>query len=232
MPEQMSIISLRRPSNNVQMGASIIVDTLSKPRLPSHWPGLHETQASSRQKRWGEPPDEDFANDYRADLRRACYGHRNRDSGVRSRARGRTWKVRHAPGRSQSCGCRGLGRSALKARAVIQITPRMRILVAVDPTDFRRGIDGLARQCRQALQRDPFSGALFVFRNRSAKAIKILAYDGQGFWLCQKRLSHGSVWLLAGGHGTHKRTSGPRAAGAAERRQPGRGRRRRHRGGG
>ncbi|MBD3855650.1 MAG: IS66 family insertion sequence element accessory protein TnpB [Acidobacteria bacterium] len=60
---------------------------------------------------------------------------------------------------------------------MIQITPQMRILVAVEPTDFRKGIDGLARQCRQALQSDPFSGALFIFRNRNAKAIKILAYD-------------------------------------------------------
>ncbi len=60
---------------------------------------------------------------------------------------------------------------------MIQITPQMRILVAVEPTDARKGIDGLARQCRQALQSDPFSGALFIFRNRSAKAIKILAYD-------------------------------------------------------
>ena len=60
---------------------------------------------------------------------------------------------------------------------MIQITPQMRILVAVEPADFRKGIDGLARLCRQALQRDPFSGALFVFRNRRGKAIKILAYD-------------------------------------------------------
>ncbi len=74
---------------------------------------------------------------------------------------------------------------------MIQITPQMRILVAVEPADFRRGIDGLARLCRQALRSDPFSGAVFVFRNRSGKAIKILAYDGQGFWLCQKRLSTG-----------------------------------------
>jgi transposase len=72
---------------------------------------------------------------------------------------------------------------------MIQITPHMRILVAIEPADFRRGIDGLARQCREQLQSDPFSGALFVFRSRSGKAIKILSYDGQGFWLCQKRLS-------------------------------------------
>ncbi len=60
---------------------------------------------------------------------------------------------------------------------MIQITAQMRILVAVEPADFRRGIDGLARLCRQALRSDPFSGAVFVFRNRSGKAIKILAYD-------------------------------------------------------
>ena len=82
---------------------------------------------------------------------------------------------------------------------MIQITPQMRILVAVDPADFRKGIDGLARQCRQALQSDPFSGALFIFRNRRAKAIKILAYDGQGFWLCQKRLSTGRFRFWPGG---------------------------------
>lgn len=72
---------------------------------------------------------------------------------------------------------------------MISVTPQMRVLVAVDPADFRCGIDGLARLCREALSADPFSGALFVFRNRNRKAIKILAYDGQGFWLCHKRLS-------------------------------------------
>jgi transposase len=67
----------------------------------------------------------------------------------------------------------------------------MRILVAVEPVDFRKGIDGLARVCREQLSQDPFRGTLFVFRNRRATAIKILVYDGQGFWLCQKRLSRG-----------------------------------------
>ena len=74
---------------------------------------------------------------------------------------------------------------------MIQITPQMRVLVAVEPTDFRRGIDGLARQCREVLRSDPFSGTVFVFRNRRATAIKALVYDGQGFWLCQKRFSSG-----------------------------------------
>ncbi len=47
---------------------------------------------------------------------------------------------------------------------MIQITPQMRILVAVEPVDFRCGIDGLAQLCRQRLQDDPFSGCVFVFR--------------------------------------------------------------------
>jgi len=74
---------------------------------------------------------------------------------------------------------------------MIQTTPQMRILVAVQPADFRKGIDGLAGVCRNVLRQDPFSGCVFVFRNRRATAIKCLIYDGQGFWLCQKRLSKG-----------------------------------------
>jgi transposase len=74
---------------------------------------------------------------------------------------------------------------------MIQITPQMRVLVAVEPADFRRGIDGLARVCREALRADPFSGSVFVFHNRRKTAVKVLTYDGQGFWLCYKRLSRG-----------------------------------------
>jgi transposase len=74
---------------------------------------------------------------------------------------------------------------------MIQVTPQMRILVAVEPQDFRKGIDGLSRVCRQVLREDPFSGCVFVFRNKAATALKVLIYDGQGFWLCQKRLSQG-----------------------------------------
>src|SRR6266540_4241987 len=74
---------------------------------------------------------------------------------------------------------------------MIQLTPQMRLVVAVVPVDFRRGIDGLARVCRELLSADPLSGTVFAFRNRRATAIKLLTYDGQGFWLCQKRLSQG-----------------------------------------
>jgi transposase len=74
---------------------------------------------------------------------------------------------------------------------MVQLTPQSRILVATAPVDFRKGIDGLAAICRQVLAEQPLSGAVFVFRNRSATAIKLLCYDGQGFWLCTKRLSQG-----------------------------------------
>jgi transposase len=84
---------------------------------------------------------------------------------------------------------------------MLQITPHMKILVAVEPADFRRGIDGLARLCRQALAHDPFVGTVFVFRNRRRTALKVLMYDGQGFWLCHKRLSKGHFpwWPAADG---------------------------------
>lgn len=74
---------------------------------------------------------------------------------------------------------------------MIQITPQMRVLLAVEPVDFRKGIDGLVQVCRQKLQADPLAGALFVFSSRRRKSLKLLVYDGQGFWLCQKRLSEG-----------------------------------------
>lgn len=75
----------------------------------------------------------------------------------------------------------------------------MRILVAIEAVDLRKGIDGLAQLCREKLDADPFSGHLFIFRGRRATAIKILAYDGQGFWLAQKRLSKGRfLWWPTG----------------------------------
>jgi transposase len=88
---------------------------------------------------------------------------------------------------------------------MIQITPQMRVVVAIDPADFRKGIDGLARLCKEALKHDPFSGWVFVFRNRPATALKALVYDGQGFWLCHKRLSSGRFrWWPSGSNAVSK----------------------------
>lgn len=87
---------------------------------------------------------------------------------------------------------------------MIQLSPHMRILVAVEAVDFRCGIDGMARLCREVLRSEPMSGGIFVFRSRRGTSIKILVYDGQGFWLCQKRLSRGTFrwWPRSGEQGT------------------------------
>ena len=104
---------------------------------------------------------------------------------------------------------------------MLQITPQMKILVAVEPADFRRGIDGLARLCQQTLQEDPFAGTVFVFRNRRGTALKVLMYDGQGFWLCHKRLSQGLLPLVACGRGGQRpATGGSSTSGPARGRRP------------
>jgi transposase len=85
----------------------------------------------------------------------------------------------------------GLGADVSGGALMLQLTPQSRIFLAVEPVDFRRGIDGLAALCRQRLAQNPLEGAVYVFRNRRSTALKLLLYDGQGFWLCTKRLSQG-----------------------------------------
>ncbi len=76
---------------------------------------------------------------------------------------------------------------------MIQLSPHMRVFLFLSPVDFRNGIDGLAGLCRARLHQDPMSGAVFLFINRRRNALKLLVYDGQGFWLCQKRFSQGKI---------------------------------------
>jgi transposase len=76
---------------------------------------------------------------------------------------------------------------------MIQLIPQLRILLACKPVDFRNAIDGLAALCNKVLEEDPFSGTLFVFRNRRGTALKLLCYDGIGFWLVTRRLSQGRL---------------------------------------
>ena len=80
---------------------------------------------------------------------------------------------------------------------MIQLTPQMRILVAVEPADFRRGIDGLARVCRDALGCDPFDGTVFVFRNRRATAVKLLVFDSRGVLAVSQAAVERAVSFLA-----------------------------------
>ena len=78
---------------------------------------------------------------------------------------------------------------------MLQLTPQSRIFVAIQPVDFRKGIDGLSAVCRQRLGENPLEGAVYVFRNRAGTALKLLLYDCQGYWMMMKRLSQGRfVW--------------------------------------
>jgi transposase len=88
---------------------------------------------------------------------------------------------------------------------MIQITPQMRVLVAIEAVDGRRGIDGLGQVCRSVLLANPGDGTMFVFRTRSGKAIRLLVYDGQGFWLASKRLSAGRFRYWPTGSGAVSR---------------------------
>ena len=74
---------------------------------------------------------------------------------------------------------------------MLQLTPQSRIFVATETVDFRKGIDGLGAVGRQRLGDNPLEGAVYVFRNRSGTALKLLLYDGQGYWMMMKRLSQG-----------------------------------------
>ena len=74
---------------------------------------------------------------------------------------------------------------------MLQLTPQSRIFLATQPVDVRKGIDGLCAVCRQVRRDHPLEGAVYVFRNRVGTALTLLLSDGQGSWLCLKRLSQG-----------------------------------------
>lgn len=71
----------------------------------------------------------------------------------------------------------------------------VRVWLASGVTDMRRGMNGLALQVQQALQRDPHAGDLYVFRGRRGDLLKVLWHDGLGMSLYAKRLERGRfVW--------------------------------------
>src|SRR5690348_13607666 len=76
---------------------------------------------------------------------------------------------------------------------MLHITPQHRIKIAINAIDFRKGIDSLVSFCRNELKQEPFDGYLFAFCNRRKTSIKLIIYDGNGFWLSQKRFSKGKL---------------------------------------
>jgi transposase len=88
----------------------------------------------------------------------------------------------------------------------------LKVLVAVKPVDFRKGMVGLASLVKQELQRDPFSGVMFVFRSKRADRLKLLLWDGTGLVLVTKRLENGNFRWPRFGEGVMKLTGAQAAA--------------------
>ena len=80
---------------------------------------------------------------------------------------------------------------------MFSVPGHVKIFVALEATDMRRGFDGLSGLVQQSLQQDPLSGHLFLFRNRRRDRIKILFWDGDGYALFYKRLARGTFEIPA-----------------------------------
>ena len=85
---------------------------------------------------------------------------------------------------------------------MIQVPANAAVVVMHEPISFHNGIEGTAAVARTVLQREPMDGALFVFRNKRGHMLRILYYDGGGYWLCTKRLSKGRFTSWPLGEGT------------------------------
>ncbi len=75
---------------------------------------------------------------------------------------------------------------------MINLPAGVRILLAAQPVDFRKGAHGLAALAQEVLSEDPFSGAVIVYRSKRADRVKILLWDGSGVVLVWKQMQHGS----------------------------------------
>ena len=85
---------------------------------------------------------------------------------------------------------------------MIQVPAQASVFVMHESVNFRKGIDGMAAVARVVLGQEPMNGAFFVFRNCGRQMLRILFYDGGGFWLCTRRLSKGTFSNWPTGNGT------------------------------
>lgn len=84
----------------------------------------------------------------------------------------------------------------------------VKIWLAFQPVDMRLGFDGLAAKVAHALRQDPYDGHWFVFRSRNGTRIKILTFDGVGWWLHYRRLEKGTfTWPVVDAGGSIQMSS-------------------------
>ncbi|MEM6944550.1 MAG: IS66 family insertion sequence element accessory protein TnpB [Pseudomonadota bacterium] len=75
-------------------------------------------------------------------------------------------------------------------------SPQVRVFVAREPVDMRKGFDGLCGVVIDAIDEDPQSGHLFLFFNRRRDRMKALIWESSGLWLLYKRLEHGRFQIF------------------------------------
>jgi hypothetical protein len=76
---------------------------------------------------------------------------------------------------------------------VIQVAPNSTIFVVTKPIRFIGRLKSTVGICRDLLEIEPMDGAYIVFRNRMGTMLRVIFYDGDGFWLCEKTFSKGSL---------------------------------------
>jgi transposase len=78
---------------------------------------------------------------------------------------------------------------------MIALPAGTQVWLAAGPTDMRKGFDGLSVLVQTVLKEDPFSGHVFVFRDKRGDLVKLLWWDGDGLCLLAKRLERGRfIW--------------------------------------
>lgn len=80
---------------------------------------------------------------------------------------------------------------------MLGLSANLRYFLCCVPVDMRNGFDGLAGIVRNHLNKDPISGDVFIFINKTRTHIKLLYWDGDGFALFYKRLERGRYSLTA-----------------------------------
>jgi transposase len=79
---------------------------------------------------------------------------------------------------------------------MLSLTSRVSIFLYTEPTDMRKSFDGLSGIVRSEFAADPTDGSLFLFINRRRDRLKILHFDGAGFWLYYRLLEAGTFEVI------------------------------------
>lgn len=95
---------------------------------------------------------------------------------------------------------------------MLSFSGSLKIFVALDPLDMRKGFEGLHAAVSEKLKADVKSGALFVFTNKTRTRLKVLYWDGSGLWLMTKRLEKGTFcWPRSAEAGATRMSLAPEA---------------------